>query len=175
MIINQSEKNSIIGKPTQTLLEKDNPLLSSERLTFTREEQGVITQRFVPGTNKHSIGNSDFSFENSAFEDHRDSKRWQRAESAKKVRGISLLSSRGRKLVEELEPDEDWFEVQGVPLNSDNPQVASISDISGVWGRLNQPAAPAISKNSMTSGSRTINTVNFTGNNTLVSSLLSPP
>ena len=77
--------------------------------------------------------------------------------------------------MEELEPDEDWFEVQGVPLNSDNPQVASISDISGVWGRLNQPAAPAISKNSMTSGSRTINTVNFTGNNTLVSSLLSPP
>lgn len=75
-----------------------------------------------------------------------------------------MVSSRGKRIIE-LEPDADWFEVQGVPLNSDNVNYNSVSDISGVWAKLNPPP----SKNSLNSG--TMNTAN----NTIRSSLLSPP
>ena len=42
MIINQSEKNSMIGKVAQTLLEKDNPMLASEAGSLlTSEVRGL--------------------------------------------------------------------------------------------------------------------------------------
>lgn len=89
-------------------------MLASEASLLTSEVRGVAALKFISATNKPSIADSELSFENSAFEDHRQSRRWEHAGSTakrqNKSRGLSLVSSRGRRIVE-AEVDEDWFEV----------------------------------------------------------------
>ena len=64
---------------------------------------------------------------------------------------MSLVSSRSRIKFVELDSDEEVFAMHdaGAPMNSENAYLNSISDISGVWQKMNPPQ----SKISLKSGS----------------------